>query len=176
MASTSNSSTVYSNVKVPLFEGENYDFWAVKMETLFTYLDVLEFIQNGYEEPAPTETEESSQRLEELKKKKKITDTGVLMMIQRAVSISIFPRIMRAKISKEAWNILQQEFEGDSKLRVPFNLNSTFNPTMMRIIPQYKIEASLLEVAGLEEAWAEEEARMAKDGMKEHKINGAKYV
>ncbi|XP_050914756.1 uncharacterized protein LOC127129650 [Lathyrus oleraceus] len=38
-------------------------------------------------------------------------------MIQRAVSISIFRRIMRAKTSKEAWNILQQEFEGDSKVR-----------------------------------------------------------
>lgn len=117
MASTNNSSTVYSNVKLPLFEGENYDFWAIKMETLFTSLDVLEFVQNGYEEPAPTEAEQSSQRLEELKKKKKITDVGVLGMIQRAVSISIFPRIMRAKTSKEAWNILQQEFEGDSKVR-----------------------------------------------------------
>lgn len=102
MASISNSSTIYSNVKVPLFEGENYDFWTVKMETLFTSLDVLEFIQNGYEEPAPTEAEESSQRLEELKKKNKITEDGVLGMIQIAVSISIFPSIMRAKTSKEA--------------------------------------------------------------------------
>ncbi|KAI5437083.1 hypothetical protein KIW84_023271 [Lathyrus oleraceus] len=114
MASTSNSFTVYSNAKVPLFEGENYDFLPVKMETLFTYLDVLEFVQNGYEEPAPTEAEESSQRLEELKKKKKIIDVGVLRMIQRAISISIIPRIMRAKTSKEAWNILQQGFEEDS--------------------------------------------------------------
>lgn len=117
MASTSNSSTVYTNVKVSLFEGENYDFWAVKMETLFTSLDVLEFVQNGYEKPAPTEAEESSQRLEELKKKEKSIDARVLRMIQRAVSISIFPRIMRVKTSKEAWNILQQEFEGDSKVR-----------------------------------------------------------
>ncbi|KAI5417622.1 hypothetical protein KIW84_042291 [Lathyrus oleraceus] len=63
---------------------------------------VLEFVQNGYEEPAPTEAEESSQRLEELKKKKKITDDGVLGMIQRVVSTSIFPSIMRAKTSKKA--------------------------------------------------------------------------
>src|SRR3954464_13064157 len=38
-------------------------------------------------------------------------------MIQRVVSLSIFPRIMRDKSSKEAWSILQQEFEGDSKLQ-----------------------------------------------------------
>lgn len=103
MASTSNPTAVYSNVKVPLFEGENYDFWAIKMETLFTSLDVLEFVKNGYEEPAPKtneKAEESSQQLEELKKK--ITDAGVLGMIQRGVSLSIFPRIMRAKTSKEA--------------------------------------------------------------------------
>ncbi|KAI5390163.1 hypothetical protein KIW84_075473 [Lathyrus oleraceus] len=127
MASTSNSSTVYSNVKVPLFEGENYDFWAVKMDTLFTSLDVLEFVRNGYEEPAPTEAEESSQRLEELKKKKKITDAGVLGMIQRAVTISIFPRIMRAKTSKEAWNNLQQEFEEDSKSKLNIQPNNGEN-------------------------------------------------
>ena len=38
-------------------------------------------------------------------------------MIQRGVSNTIFPRIMRAKTAKEAWEILQQEFEGDSKVR-----------------------------------------------------------
>lgn len=89
MVSTNNHSVTYSNVKVPLFEGKNYDFRAIKMETLLTSLDVLEFIQNGYEELAPTESEkskenveESSQRLEKLKKKK-ITDARVLGMIQR---------------------------------------------------------------------------------------------
>ena len=78
------------------------------METLFTSLDVLEFIKNKYEETAPTEAGESKEkaevsnkRVEELKKKK-ITYAGVLGMIQRGVSISIFPRIMRAKTSKEA--------------------------------------------------------------------------
>lgn len=54
---------------------------------------------------------------------------------------------------------------------------------MVKISPQYKIEVSLLEVAGLEEAWAEEEthgeeeeARIVEDGMNEHQINGAKSV
>lgn len=54
---------------------------------------------------------------------------------------------------------------------------------MVKISPQYKIEMSLLKVTDLEEAWAEEEAhgeeeeaRMAEDGMKEHQINGAKFV
>ncbi|XP_050897830.1 uncharacterized protein LOC127104703 [Lathyrus oleraceus] len=159
MAPTSNSSTVYSNVKVPLFEGENYDFWAVKMETLFTSLDVLEFVQNEYEETAATEVGESSQQLEELKKKKKITDAGVLGMIQRAISISIFPRIMRENTSKGAWNILQQEFEGDSNShgdtiddrrivdKILINLTEKFDP-MMAVIEETK-DLSTMYVQGL---------------------------
>ena len=38
-------------------------------------------------------------------------------MIQRGVTIATFPRIIRAKPEKQAWEILQQEFEGDSKVR-----------------------------------------------------------
>lgn len=73
MVSSSNVSTsissIYSNVQVPLFEGENYDFWAVKMETLFTSLDVLKLVKEGYEELAAT-TEATATQHEELKKKK----------------------------------------------------------------------------------------------------------
>jgi hypothetical protein len=66
MTSSSNVSTsissTYSNVHVPLFEGENYDFWAVKMETLFTSLDVLEFVKQGYDaEPATSEKKTETQ-------------------------------------------------------------------------------------------------------------------
>ena len=111
MTSSSNVSTsigsIYNNVQVPLFEGENYDIWAVKMETLFTSLDVLELVKEGYEELAAT-TEATVTQREELKKKK-ITDVGVLGMIQIGVSIAKFPRIIRAKPVKQAWEILQQE-------------------------------------------------------------------
>ena len=65
MTSINNPSVTYSNVKVSLFEGENYDFWTVKMETLFTSLDVLEYVKNGYEEPAPTKAEKSKEKAEE---------------------------------------------------------------------------------------------------------------
>ena len=58
MASSRNVCTsispIYDNVQVPLFEGENYDFWAVKMKTLFTSLDVLKIVKEGYEELAAT--------------------------------------------------------------------------------------------------------------------------
>ena len=112
-STSSTSNTIYSNVQVPLFEGENYDFWAVKMETLFTSLDVLDLIKIENAQPKIGPTAAESEEL----KKKRIVDAGVLGMIQRGVSFAIFPRIMRAKTAKEAWDILQQEFEGDSKVR-----------------------------------------------------------
>lgn len=112
-STSSTSNTIYSNVQVPLFEGENYDFWAVKMETLFTSLDVLDLIKTENAQPKIEPTAAESEEL----KKKRIVDAGVLGMIQRGVSFAIFPRIMRAKTAKEAWDILQQEFEGDSKVR-----------------------------------------------------------
>ena len=81
MASSSNVSTtissIYNNVQVPLFEGENYDFWAIKMETLFISLDVLELVKEGYEELVATTKATATQR-EELKKKK-ITDAFIDM-------------------------------------------------------------------------------------------------
>ena len=95
-STSSTSNTIYSNVQVPLFEGENYDFWAVKMETLFTSLDVLDLIKT---ENAQPKTEPTAAESEELKKKK-IVDAGVLGMIQRGVSFAIFPRIMRSKDSQ----------------------------------------------------------------------------
>ena len=72
MASPSNTSATInstcSNVQVPLFEGENYDFWAVKMETLFISLDVLEFIKQGYEDSTAA-AERTAAQTEVLKRK-----------------------------------------------------------------------------------------------------------
>lgn len=60
------------------------------METLFTSLNVFEFVKEVYKDP-----EDAKQKhLEELKNKK-ITDVAILEMIQRGVSNAIFPRIMR---------------------------------------------------------------------------------
>lgn len=70
------------------------------METFFTSLDN----QKGNGEPTTT-IEVTAMQREELKKKK-TTDAEVLVMIQRGVSLAIFPKIMRAKTTNEAWENL----------------------------------------------------------------------
>lgn len=82
-------------------------FWAIKIETLFTSLNVLELIKEGYEDP--------EEQLEELKNNHwcwSFRDDP-----KRSIDV-IFSRILRAKKSKEAWDILQQEFVGDTKVEI----------------------------------------------------------
>ena len=86
------------------------------METLFTSLDVLDLIKIE-DAKSKTKIEPTTVENEELKKKK-IIDAGVLGMIQSGVSFAILWRIMRANTTKEVWDILQQEFEEDSKVGV----------------------------------------------------------
>ncbi|XP_038971188.1 uncharacterized protein LOC120104336 [Phoenix dactylifera] len=64
-------------------------------------------------ESSSTLTEAQQKELKENKSK----DAGALGMIQRGVSEAIFPRIMGAKTAKQAWETLQEEFQGDKKVR-----------------------------------------------------------
>ncbi|TXG67366.1 hypothetical protein EZV62_008641 [Acer yangbiense] len=47
-----------------------------------------------------------------------MTDVMALSKIQNGVIATIFPRIMRATTAKQAWEILEREFQGDSKAKV----------------------------------------------------------
>ena len=78
------------------------------MKTLFMSQDVWDLVENGFDEP-PVEKDQ----LKELKK----MDAKALLFIQQGVGNNIFPRIMRASKAKEAWDILQQEFQGDKRTR-----------------------------------------------------------
>lgn len=43
MASKANTSVT----QVPLFTGDVYEFWSIKMKTLFSYLDLWEIVEKG---------------------------------------------------------------------------------------------------------------------------------
>ena len=85
---------------VPIFYGENYDFWCVKMRTSFECVDLWDIIENGFEEPEEV-SDLSAAQLKELKENR-IRNANALSMLHRAVSNSIFFKIMRAKMTKEA--------------------------------------------------------------------------
>ncbi|GJX88777.1 hypothetical protein Tco_0340791 [Tanacetum coccineum] len=78
-------------------------------------LDVFDDVKNTCEELDDTQklTEE---QMKEVKQKRR-RNSVVLSMIQRGVTPSIFPKILRLKKAKEAWKVLKQEFQGDVKMK-----------------------------------------------------------
>lgn len=44
--------TSLSSIKVPVFEGKNFEHWRIQMENIFTYQEVWYIVDIGYVEPA----------------------------------------------------------------------------------------------------------------------------
>lgn len=78
------------------------------MKTLLKSQELWDTVESGYKA-----TDEEN-KLRENKKK----DSKALVIIQQALHDSVFSRIAAAGTSKEAWSILQKEFQGDSKVKV----------------------------------------------------------
>ncbi|GMP56180.1 hypothetical protein CsSME_00020759 [Camellia sinensis var. sinensis] len=90
---------------IPIFDGENYEFWNVKMETLFLSMDLWDTVENGYDD--------------ETDKEKQKKNAAALSLIQRGVSDWIFKTIMKAKKAKEAWDFLQEKFQTEETPTLP---------------------------------------------------------
>ena len=109
-----------SELKAPVFDGENYDFWRIRMTTIFKSYDLWDMVQNGYELPE-MEVDALEEDLTETQiktlKQNRMEDARALGIIQGAVSDIIFPRIANEETAKGAWEVLQQEYRGDTKVR-----------------------------------------------------------
>ncbi|KAL4364030.1 hypothetical protein GQ457_04G017220 [Hibiscus cannabinus] len=81
------------------------------MKTMFKYQELWDLVENGYEEPDPAPAV-PDQRLRENRKR----DLRLLVLIQSALEDNIFSRISAADTSKQAWDILKQEYLGNKKV------------------------------------------------------------
>lgn len=106
MASSSTPTPDMIQTSVPFFKGENYDRWSVKMSTLFKSQNLWSIVEEG----VPKEGTDA----EKMEKKEK--DAKALYLIHQAVDESIFDRIVRFTTAKEAWEHIQQEFMGSTKM------------------------------------------------------------
>ncbi|GAV57492.1 DUF4219 domain-containing protein [Cephalotus follicularis] len=95
----------------PVFRGENYEFWSVKMKAFLRAYDLWEIVEKGYEPPAETDVQ---QTVAQFKKQKEESSKNFkdLSFLHSAVAESIFSRIVGAATLQEAWNTLQKEFQG----------------------------------------------------------------
>ncbi|KAL4273024.1 hypothetical protein GQ457_13G009660 [Hibiscus cannabinus] len=82
-----------SQLSIPVFNGGSYEFWSIKMKTLFKSQDLWDLVENGYTEP------DEEARLKENKKK----DSKALFFIQQAVHETVFLKTAAANTAKEAW-------------------------------------------------------------------------
>ncbi|XP_028071892.1 uncharacterized protein LOC114274210 [Camellia sinensis] len=115
-ASSSITTFKYSPAGPPIFEGENYHFWSTQMRTFFISKDLWDLVENSYESPQSQEEYSAwSEARKEKLKEHKMKDAKALYYIQQAITITIAPRIMAATKSKEAWEILKNEFQGSEK-------------------------------------------------------------
>nr|GEX40123.1 retrovirus-related Pol polyprotein from transposon TNT 1-94 [Tanacetum cinerariifolium] len=63
MAASSNSLNV-SQPQIPIFKGDSYEFWSIKMKTLFISQELWEYVESGY-----AETNDDNNRHKENKKR-----------------------------------------------------------------------------------------------------------
>ncbi|KAJ0508279.1 putative RNA-directed DNA polymerase [Helianthus annuus] len=94
---------------LPIFKGEGYEFWHIRMRTSLMSQDLWDFVATGF-----NEGDGDRNRLRENKKK----DARALSLIQQAVHDEVFSRIVAATTAKQAWTVLQTEYQGDSKVKM----------------------------------------------------------
>lgn len=105
----------FSAMAPPVFDGDNYQMWAVRMETYLEALDLWEAVEEDYEiQPLPANPTVAQIKSHKEKKTKKSKAKACLFA---AVSPLIFTRIMSLKSAKAIWDYLKLEYAGDEKIR-----------------------------------------------------------
>nr|TKS14748.1 hypothetical protein D5086_0000039170 [Populus alba] len=118
------SSSTGGDLRTPQFNGTNYDFWAVKMETILIAFDLWDVIEVGiksHQSPEiatgssdeESEAEQTTLHASTTSREDKIKNAKALSLIQGALTDDLFPRIRNEKTAKGAWDILSREFRGD---------------------------------------------------------------
>ncbi|XP_056863139.1 uncharacterized protein LOC108852877 [Raphanus sativus] len=88
-------------MKIPVFDGEDHEIWSIKMRTLLMARDLWDVVESGVS----------------VEKNLKTKDMTALHMLQMSVTDSLFLRIARATSSKQAWEILKEEFGETDDIR-----------------------------------------------------------
>lgn len=97
----------FSLMAPPVFNGDNYQIWAVRMETYLDVMDMWEAVEEDYEVPLLP----NNPTMAQIKKHKdrKIKKSKAKACLFSAVSSSIFTRIMSLKSAKSTWDYLNTD-------------------------------------------------------------------
>ncbi|CAL2246012.1 unnamed protein product [Prunus armeniaca] len=107
-----------AELHTPVFNGENYEFWSIRMKTILKSHGLWELVENGFNSSdLKKEKEEATDTEKSMMAQILMKDARALGLIQSAVSDQLFPRIVNEETSKGAWDILKLEFRGDKQVR-----------------------------------------------------------
>ncbi|XP_031392291.1 uncharacterized protein LOC116204345 [Punica granatum] len=95
----------------PVFDGENYQAWTVKMTAFMEGCDLWEAVEEDYEEALLP----NNPTMAQIKLHKENKTMGDRFWVP--LSPTIFIRIMRLESAKNIWDYLKEEYEGDEKIR-----------------------------------------------------------
>ncbi|XP_076928909.1 uncharacterized protein LOC143593050 [Bidens hawaiensis] len=93
---------------IPIFKGEGYEYWSVRMKTILRSRDLWDLVANGFDD-----TEKDSGKLKNMQKR----DAHAMAIIQQAIHDQLFSRTSAASTAKETWEILKMEYQGDSQVK-----------------------------------------------------------
>nr|CAN71925.1 hypothetical protein VITISV_006194 [Vitis vinifera] len=82
----------------PVFDGINYQVWAIRMEANLDANDMWESVSEEYEVPP-------------------LFDNPTMAHIKLHNERRIFTRIMTLKTTNEIWNFLKKEYEGNERVK-----------------------------------------------------------
>ncbi|KAL9444243.1 hypothetical protein AB3S75_017429 [Citrus x aurantiifolia] len=110
----------------PVFTGENYQIWAVKMESYLEACDLWDLVEADPEDPPLAHMRNNR---DERKRRYKAKTC-----IHSAVSETIFTKIMTCETAKQAWDLLKQEYQGNvrTKQMQVLNLRREFEMQKMK--------------------------------------------
>nr|KYP65753.1 Retrovirus-related Pol polyprotein from transposon TNT 1-94 [Cajanus cajan] len=107
--------TNFSQIFPPIFDGESYDLWAVRMEAYLEGLDLWEAVEEDYDVSALPENPTVAQM--KIHKERKIKKAKAKSCLFACVSQNVFTRIMTLKSAKTIWDYLKEEYAGDERIR-----------------------------------------------------------
>ncbi|KAA8550464.1 hypothetical protein F0562_002148 [Nyssa sinensis] len=105
----------FSSIAPPVFDGENYQIWAVRMETYLDAMDLWEAVEEDYEVLSLPDNPTMAQIKNH--KDRKTRKSKAKACLFAAVSSTIFTRVMALKSAKAIWDYLKIEYEGNERIK-----------------------------------------------------------
>ncbi|XP_055822628.1 uncharacterized protein LOC129891331 [Solanum dulcamara] len=100
----------------PIFSGDNYHIWAIKMKAYLKALNLWDVIERGETVVQPLR---DNPTLNDIKKYDELVTKSAraLTCIYSSLTKVMFTWIMACETAKEAWDKLKEEFEGSNRVK-----------------------------------------------------------